>query len=438
MYIVFLFQGITHADITELGIIRSLARFFYDTRIRPNNNNTRLVNEDEYLTTDYTIDNLYELAYPEYNALQVAYYSLPFKFIVDFIITQNVLTDFDDQTKKLSEAHFDNELFMNASKRILQFRQIIINNIRDVNEDLTNARQILGQSLHTLQDFYSHSNWIEMGKTDINELIGFNEIIGSVARPNQATCTNNGCTKIEKPCTLWEKITVGICPLVYYDCKNNILPEINNQQLLTSGYTGNGLSENNEVLEKPTNVEKCSHGGVLDESSHTPAVGGINKDSYSFVFSPHFDLHKQAVDLAIKATEQFLNDLRRDIGDENFDRFFIINPTEAQCQIASDSMSQGKRFRFFRGNLSAHLKDDDRWWTKLKRSFTNFFRLNKSIWTSDFFKEETINQPTFDLSDQGVNVKDVNNFRAAPYVIGKEDVRRKKRSIDLARKHRYL
>ncbi|CAF3622581.1 unnamed protein product [Rotaria sp. Silwood1] len=430
--------SITHADITELAVIRSLARFFYDTRIHPNNNNKSFINEEEYLTTDHTIDNLYKLAYPEYNELQVAFNSLPFKFIVDFIITQNVLTDFDNKTKKLSEAHFDNELFINASKRILQFRQIIINNTLDDSEDLTNVRQLLGQSLHTLQDFYSHSNWVEMGKTDINELIGINEIIGTVAQPDQSTCTNDGCTKIEKPCTLWEELTIGICPIVYYDCKNNIRPEINNQQILTSGYTTNGLSENEEVLEKPTNVEKCSHGGILDESSHIPAIGGINKDSYSLVFSPHFDLHKQAADLAVKATEQYLNDLRRDIGDKNFDRLFIINPTEVQCQIASNSMSQGKRFRFLRPNLSVHLKDDDRWWIKFKRFFKKFFKLNESIWTGDFFTEETINQPTYDLSDQGVNVKDVKNFRAAPYVIGKEEVRRKKRAIDLARKHRYL
>ncbi|CAF1025796.1 unnamed protein product [Rotaria sordida] len=349
-------------------------------------------------------------------------------------MTQNVLTDFDNKTRKLSEAHFDNELFINASKRILQFRQIIINNTHDDNEDLTNERQLLGQSFHTLQDFYSHSNWVEMGKTDINQFIGFNETIGLVAEPNQTTCTNNGCTKIEKSCTLWEQITVGICPLVYYDCKNNILPEINNQQLLTSGYTANGVSGNNEVIEKPTNVEKCSHGSVLDQSSHIPAIGGINKDSYSLVFSPHFDLHKQAADLATKATEQYLNDLRRDIGDKNFDRLFLINPTGAQCQIASDSMSQGKRFRFFRSDLSAYLKDDNHWWTKLKRLFKKFFKLFKLIWTGDF-REENINQPTYDLSDQGVNVKDVNNLRAAPYVIGKEEVRRKKRNIDLAPKH---
>ncbi|CAF3744029.1 unnamed protein product [Rotaria sp. Silwood1] len=544
--------------------MQSLTRFFYDTRITLNNSNISSVNEEEYLTAEHTIDDLYNLAYPEYNELQVAFnslplkfvvddiitqnvltdfndktkklaaahfddeafinaskrilqfrqiiinnmqyvhqdlsyerellgqlihtlqdfyshsnwiemgktninefigvnetigliaqpnqttsypeynelrvafYSLPIKFVVDDIITQNVLTDFNDKTKKLAAAHFDNEAFINASKRILQFRQIIINNMQYTNQDLSYERELLGQLIHTLQDFYSHSNWIEMGKTNINEFIGVNETIGLIAQPNQTTCTNNGCTKIETPCNLWQEITVGVCPLVYYDCKNNILPEINDQQLLTSGYAANDMNENNEIIEKPTNVEKCSHGSVLDDSSHIPAIGGINKDSYSLVYSPHADLHKKAADLAIKATERFLNDLRQDLGDKNFDRLFVINPTETQCQIEWDSMSKGKRFRFFSSDLTAYIKDDGRWLIKLKRFFRRLFRLIKSIWIRMFTSKENINQPTYDLSDKGVNVKDVNNFRAAPYVIGKEELRRKKRMIYLARKRRYL
>lgn len=86
------------------------------------------------------------------------------------------------------------------------FLLIVINQTRDKNtDDLTYARELLGQLFHTLQDFYSHSNWIEMGKTDINELIGFNETIGTIAQPNQATCTNDGCTKIEKTCVIFFK-----------------------------------------------------------------------------------------------------------------------------------------------------------------------------------------------------------------------------------------
>ena len=85
-------------------------------------------------------------------------------------------------------------------------------------------------------------------------------------------------------------ITLRTCPLVYYNCTNNILPEINNQQLLTSGYSVNQHNENNDPINKPTNVEKCSHGSVMDSSSHIPAIGGINKDANSLIFSPHSNL----------------------------------------------------------------------------------------------------------------------------------------------------
>ncbi|CAF3416769.1 unnamed protein product [Rotaria socialis] len=427
-------SSISHAEITQRGIIRSLARFFFDTRLFANDTNATLVNEEAYFNTDYTIDDLYELAHPEYNAFEVTSCSLPLKFIVDSIMTENALVDFKDSTQKVAAAHYDGESFINASRRILQFRGRIINAISNTSQDLSNARDLLGQLLHTLQDFYSHSNWIEMGKTDINELIGFNETIGIVARPDQPTCTNNGCTKIEHSCTLWQKITIGNCPLVYYDCQNNILPEINNQQILTSGYYATDVNENNELLLKPTNVEKCSHGSVRDDSSNIPAIGGINKDSYSLIFSPHANLHKQAADLAVKATEQFVNDLRRDIGDHNFDRLFVINPSGEECHFASASVSQGKRFRLFTPNLSAHVKDNCRFWTKLKISFNKFVRTIKSMWTSALFGVEDINKPTYDFSDKEVDVTNVNNSRAAPYAFGQEKFKLKKHMIHLARK----
>ena len=184
---------------------------------------------------------------------------------------------------------------------------LVVNNTRDINQDLTHTRELLGQLLHTLQDFYSHSNWVEMGNTDINDLIGVNETVGSVAAPDQATCSNDGCTKIEKKCviqinsiifrydflcfqSLWQETTLRHCPLVYYDCQNNILPEINSQRLLTSGYLLDQRYENNDTLSKPMNVEKCSHGSILDSSTNIPAIGGINKDAHSLLFSPHSDL----------------------------------------------------------------------------------------------------------------------------------------------------
>jgi len=75
------------------------------------------------------------------------------------------------------------------------------------------------------------------------------------------------------------------CPLLYYDCKNNILPEINNQQFLASSYLLDQHNENDDPINKPTNVEKYSHGSIFDLSSNISAVGGINKDANNFIFS---------------------------------------------------------------------------------------------------------------------------------------------------------
>lgn len=60
---------------------------------------------------------------------------------------------------------------------------------------------------------------------------------------------------------------------------------------------------------------KCSHGGAFDRTSRTDPVGGINKDDTG---SSHGFLHKDAVNLAVNATVELLEDIRLSVGDENF------------------------------------------------------------------------------------------------------------------------
>ena len=115
--------GITHAEITQLAVIRSLARFLYDTHVRSNHTNTTTINEEKFFATEYTIDDLYELIYPKFDSVERSLYTLPLKFVLDSIMTFDVLVDFDEKTKRVSAAHFDNEAFTNASRRILRFRQ---------------------------------------------------------------------------------------------------------------------------------------------------------------------------------------------------------------------------------------------------------------------------------------------------------------------------
>lgn len=84
----------------------------------------------------------------------------------------------------------------------------------------------------------------------------------------------------------------------YYDCTNNLLDDVNQKGLLTSGYVAKQKNANGEPVTKPKNVEKCSHGSILDDSAHTSPIGGINKDTMTPVYSPHY--HLQYVIISLK------------------------------------------------------------------------------------------------------------------------------------------
>ncbi|XP_028321748.1 von Willebrand factor A domain-containing protein 7-like isoform X2 [Gouania willdenowi] len=134
----------------------------------------------------------------------------------------------------------------------------------------------------------SHSNWVELGNTLPNpRLIRSDVSIGNLADVNRATCRS--CEGD--------------------DCTNNILEDIIEEQVLTSGYFGIV-----PVLStKPPG--KCSHGGGLDVTSKIEPIGGINKDTFS---SNHGHLHTQAANMAIAATSQLLEDIRSAAGDRPF------------------------------------------------------------------------------------------------------------------------
>lgn len=76
----------------------------------------------------------------------------------------------------------------------------------------------------------------------------------------------------------------------YYDCRDNIVPEVNEKGLLTSGYVSGQYDENKQPVVKPTDVDKCSHGSIFDKSAHDIPVGGINKDANNPAYAPHFYL----------------------------------------------------------------------------------------------------------------------------------------------------
>lgn len=97
---------------------------------------------------------------------------------------------------------------------------------------------------------------------------------------------------------------------------------------LVSGYTVNEKLSDGTPVIKPEGKLKCSHGGLFDNSSFIPSVGGINKDSSFYIISPRADLHAIAARLAINHTEYFFDLIRENVGDERFESYLRLNENE--------------------------------------------------------------------------------------------------------------
>ncbi|XP_051258149.1 von Willebrand factor A domain-containing protein 7-like [Dicentrarchus labrax] len=205
--------------------------------------------------------------------------------------------------------HFDNERFLEG-REIITTGLTLVKIFNKLN-NFEPARELLGQILHPLQDFYSHSNWVEMGnKLPNSNLIKSNANIGNIAAEGRATCRN--CDGD--------------------NCKNNILEDILREKILTSGY----FDHNWFSAVKPKG--KCSHGGFFDATSGIEPEGGINKDTYK---SDHGHLHRDAADMAIAATSELLEEIRRESGDRPFLQMMGISKgsSKALCFVIDTTSS---------------------------------------------------------------------------------------------------
>ncbi|XP_035687499.1 von Willebrand factor A domain-containing protein 7-like [Branchiostoma floridae] len=229
------------------------------------------------------------------------------------IETANGGVDLSDVTGHLPSAHFDAEKFVDANARLLDLRTGVLTAIEEGEYEA--ARELTGQLFHTLQDFYSHSNWVEMGNTGPNlNLAVPGADIGPVAGPQMETCVD--CSK----------------SFLWYTCEGNIIDSVNEQGLLTSGYYGGQTDMDGNDVPKPENV-KCSHGGRLDGTQDTAPKGGINKDSEFSILSPHSRYHYQAAQLAVQASRNFLNMIRQAKGDAQFANFLNLNTGSTLCFV---------------------------------------------------------------------------------------------------------
>ena len=76
-----------------------------------------------------------------------------------------------DEDQKTAAKHFDGESFIQGNRRIIELKFSCVEALQKNNAE--GARILLGSALHTIQDFYSHSNWVELGNTAPHPHLGF-------------------------------------------------------------------------------------------------------------------------------------------------------------------------------------------------------------------------------------------------------------------------
>ena len=155
------------------------------------------------------------------------------------------------------------------------------------------ARMEIGTVLHAVQDFYSHTNWIELGFNVPNQDLATGHNLGSVAAKNARTCI--------------------ICNATDKDCLQNNLVDVGQ---LTSGYFSYISPEH-----KP--IGKCSHGGSADLTAGEDSYGGgISKDGSDY---DHGHLHYQAASVAYDASVKVLDEFWTSTSNDAFGKFLGLS-----------------------------------------------------------------------------------------------------------------
>jgi hypothetical protein len=225
--------------------------------------------------------------------------------------------------------HFDDENFFASNKRILDGRAEVLTFLK--NRDYVMARKRLGQILHTLQDFYAHTNWVDLGNPSTeprlaNPKLGENAFstgVPRVAAGTEPTCWYVGSTlltdvtpsqkaDVEAARTKAHQLPPGAMQAVLQPLQP-FLYAIDNwpkDKPLTSGY----FPDSNPRIAQ---YNKCEHGLGFLQGLIPNLAGeyrGINKD-YPYGDDKNTPLavrHTRAKQLARAHTTAFLGDLLDD------------------------------------------------------------------------------------------------------------------------------
>lgn len=206
------------------------------------------------------------------------------------VARKNADTDDDQESSWL---HFDNEDFDTASDVLFENRTSIVEIFRNTSrtgQDRETAITDLGESLHMVQDFYAHSNWVELGSTNIVTQLGDDNTAGNFP-PIPA-------------------IGVEFC-----DEAGTVLVRPQPTTLTTGYYSG--------FLSSDHPAGKCLHGGIA------PLGGGLNKDWSGRVG------YTMARQLAKLASWNFVSKIVHDLDGND----------AALCALMDDTTTPGCRLR---------------------------------------------------------------------------------------------
>eukprot|EP00048_Salpingoeca_helianthica_P002473 m.57631 g.57631 ORF g.57631 m.57631 type:complete len:948 (-) comp12120_c0_seq2:179-3022(-) len=215
--------------------------------------------------------------------------SLPFcPEAVDNLVEGDLNVDFGREFF-VPPAHCDDENINECTTRIATFRDLALAQFAlalGETEDLTarngaisQAWALVGRALHTLQDFYAHSNWIKLGNTDIHNDVG-QRPIASNPTANDIICQDDRATHVGT--------------------------------VLSTGYFPIGVFKDLCTDEVPRG--KCRHGMEIPLYN---CPEGLNNDEPT---RPQFT---QAQQLAIRATTRYLTDIHALLATPDLQELFL-------------------------------------------------------------------------------------------------------------------
>jgi hypothetical protein len=157
--------------------------------------------------------------------------------------------------------HFDDERFKDGNDRVMMERNAAKVDLQ--NGDYVAARKQIGFALHTIQDFYAHSNWIDLGKDCCADRLGFDDAFSNIpiARSDEPTCPDDPSTLLTDDLVL-------------------LKARLDPRRPLTSGYFPNSRPEIRQN-------HKCAHGGPDNSFSATSPFRSLVDDYYTGINKDH-------------------------------------------------------------------------------------------------------------------------------------------------------